>query len=750
MPHVAYSAAIPGWCIAYRALQITLPQKSTEYLDAVFVCRPQNKRRLTNLDDLSSNSSGSEYEDKHSGNENETRRTLTKVDDFLERGCRRSRRLKKRFKNEDDEDSSSESEDGFVRRSTRRRCSAQKKYMDYGTDSDVEVSADVKKNVSNKEDDEEYEVSELDDDYEEEVKVRRRFVPEDDHLDDDDDDDIEEEETDEEFENEELHEDFKKNVIDDVSEEDADDNEEETDEDPETKFSYDSDDSEVCRKKKRKKMVEEEDSEDEKVVKKRGGKDMKNIIKSLKEEENKKGSKNANKEPEAVDSQKGSDVFKSTGSHADDESKGSDVDREPNESDTNDGNKGSDVNVVVEETGEDEKNANDMTGAHKDNIDEAVEGSDVKEESRGSDVSETFSGSYGDKEALMDKEGEEPNVEKATISRTKLSVAVKQEETDLKQENSETELNKKLAESEETDSKELLSKNELILSKKEILQEPERKETPSPLLNEFENAGLEKFGEESFIDSFNKSKPSQYSSNFQNNDPTLLLKDARSPIYPHITHQLANSLPRRPDALPIPQQSHIPDIYRPKAVVGDFKQPYDYYPPQQHINAYSPMHSPYPMHSPQQAFFSDRQDHYPSHMQSMLKGAPPMYRGQQSLPGAGIWRPQETDDMGWGIPQHHAGYSPRTAKQPLPQGYPYIHNPDTNYQRSDYTKDYGMPAMASPSTKPSKKSTGALWPGEGKTASQRPSATESYAAFQSMVIGSPSDGQRKRSKKASR
>eukprot|EP00794_Sanderia_malayensis_P010905 gene10905-12064_t len=730
-----------------------------------------SKRGLNNLDDTFSDSDESDYE---SANQNESRRSLTsRVDDFLERGCRRSRRLKTRMTggNHGQEGGSSDSDDGgFVRRSSRRTASSQWKYVDYGTDSeDEDANEDVVKEEGKKKkigeeddfDDEEYEVSENDEEYEEQYKVRRRYI-----VDDDEEDDLEEEETDDEFENEELHEDFKKNVVDDESDaveeessEGEDEGEEETDDEKVVKMSEDSDDSDMCRRKKKKRRLQEDDESDEdddddddEFGKKGSGKDMRNIIKSLTEDE-KTTSKNL---PRNSVAEIGSNIGK--------------IDEKM---ELDERNERSDAcGFVKGEATSDDKACG--KSEEEDDVRQLRERKSngylfKKDLDKSTKEDELDNGKHGDEVAG----GVQDNIELKVNVVDKKQISDTDKEVDKLNRRDgngnivQRKVDEKAGEMSGSRLKEDVANEEMsLMDDGEEIAVGNRKETPSPLFGEFENAELEKMGRESFMPSLNSLK--QTSPQFQNVDRTMNKNQAPSQFYQHEQHHPGNNgssaMPRRPDLLPIsPQQGPMTDMYRPKPVmVGDYKQPYGYYSPQhqpQMPAAYSPMYNPFQVHSPQQphphGFYGGavRQNYYPQ-MQSMVKASPPAYPG--SSPSSSIWRPQE-DNIGYsqntmGFPEHLPGFSPRTNKQQnIPHSYPYIAHPDMNLARQDYPKDYGMSVIGSPASKSGKRSSVSSWPADEKVAPHMPSTTGSYAAFQSMVIGSATnEKQRKRPKKVNR
>ncbi|XP_065055748.1 remodeling and spacing factor 1-like [Rhopilema esculentum] len=252
-------------------------------------------RKLNDLDDDSIGSGSSEYENSPSENEREGK----EHEDLVSRGCRRSRRLKRKY-GEDEKSESSESEDDtFVRRSTRRRRPTAKTYMEYESDDTPEEVLMKKSKII--EDNDEYVVSQSDEDPEDILRIRKRRTI----ISDDEDDDQEtiEEDVETDFEDEELCADMEKNVVSDDSEEEAipslseeeepeeNDSGETTTDDDEDDERYEEESNGSGKRKRSAKDAQE---------KKRGGKDMRTIMKSIREEEV-CSSKKISKEEEEVE-----------------------------------------------------------------------------------------------------------------------------------------------------------------------------------------------------------------------------------------------------------------------------------------------------------------------------------------------------------------------------------------------------------------------------------------------------------------
>ncbi len=674
--------------------------------------------------------------------------------------------------------------------------------MEYITDSDTEATG-VDKGKGAK-DDEEYEMSEVDDDYEDELRIRTRSV-----LDDEDvEDDIEE--TDEEFENEALQEDFRMTVVDDYdSEEDnlSEDEPEymdETDDDSRQSkgdnSDADSEDSGVYRRKKRKRHSGvEEDSDGEKKVKKRGGKDMDNIIKCLEEE------KRASKETREV-SKRGAQESEEVSPNSEIELHRANVEPEKSE--------------MVSQRSKTESKESEASSKETETLSKELDEYNVL--SNGLNVACLDSeANKAPRREINTAEEKKPNLESDNAINE-----LKEQPTDLKSEQNITEdrerksdadfsisvlVSKKLTSDGEVEikqdfptqehSSDLLEQE--TLSPKRDSMSPEmgvfpnkekssmlrnQKVSSSPVIDDLINTELTKRGEELSVNAVNTLKQTATSSP-QKTDPSSFLKTTEGPQYPHDPFRAGNPLLPRPDMIPISQIDRMSELYRARPIPSEF----DYYATQQHPGPFPRMQNPYAIHSPQ-AYFGGRSEHFPTHVQhmarsnkpvnSMARGASPtqpmvmagqpMSRGNQpvkpmargaspslsvatrglppyqgqhgipgygSLPGQAIWRPQEAGSPGWGSSPQLSSFPARTKMST--SGYPSYRGPDINLKSSGY----GAPPVVGSTAADGVKSTTTPWKTGERNAPHRPSTSESYAAFQSMVITPSGEGEQKKSKK---
>ena len=744
------------------------------------------RRSARGLNDVGaySHSSGSEYVST-----NETEQIPAVVGHTEEAGCRRSRRLKRKFRDDNEEESSaSEEEVPVARRSTRRRTSNQQKYLEYGTDSEmeeVEEQRRIQKSGQPEKDDTEYELSEAEEDYEEAVAPRIRMV-----LQDDDEDEGEEDETeDEELEDEALQEEFRRNVVDDdseeeilnhhLSEEEEEEEEEmealpETDEDSDgAETKADSDDSQIVRKRKRKRSADQDEDEDEESHKPRGGKDMRNIIAGLKEEENANSNRTGKEK------------------HVEDESKLSNIVVE----------KKSKIASLMDEAGQgDGQTSNDLTRTDMSDS----ENIDTKQNIP---ILDTLSSKHNG--LKLDSKNDFPHVDIKAKQRdsaieqkdTLLPLFATDESAELKKlggRNAATELsnrdtslqpghrqidlpstalrygnipNPPVPEREKMPSRlentvsmkadvgntsgsiEASGQQQRLDPYKQVYNPTasklQRKDAPPPLVGGHATLAPEKLAPANLDIKIEKSERKASSTHLAShgNQGLPVAPMGRAPGYLCGTPQSERSLSQRPDFIPLPQQASMQDIFRPRPMPPDFKQQFEYYPSPQNLGQFPPMLNQYPMPATQPGFYGSAHEAYHPHMQPMHRAAPPMYPGHPRLPRSSIWRPQEERDKPWNY--HYPATLPERqgTKEPLdrpPRGYSAnIAVPGAEFSNSEF----GMPLASATTTKPAKKPGTTPWPSEGKTSSRRPSTSESYAAFQNMVIGQTGDSQRKKAKR---
>ena len=218
--------------------------------------------------------------------------------------------------------------------------------------------------------------------------------------------------------------------------------------------------------------------------------------------------------------------------------------------------------------------------------------------------------------------------------------------------------------------------------------------------------------------------------------------------YPQPAHQRPPEMhpSMQPDMRPHSQQS---DLVRPQLYPTDFKRPFD---PYSASNTPSPTYQPsgnqYPMRHPYQSIYEPRQFYSPN-MQYYPMKAPPGYPGYQHTDGKSLWRPQEPTSVQWNYPQY-SGMQPYGDTK-VRSTVPPLHRPYLDMPNPMFSRESGMLTSNAQAARPQKRSLPASEKTRRRTDvsshTRRPTATESYAAFQNMVISPANESNRKKPKR---
>ena len=665
------------------------------------------------------------------------------LENAITRGCRRSRRLKRKQGHEEQSESSSSDEENFVRRSTRRRISTQKTYMEYESDDTPE---ELITNSKRKKDDEndEYVASGSDEDAEEFLPVRsRRVIITDD--DDDDDDIIDDDEIETDLEEDEaLREEYEKDVVSDETEDEEEQpeltDEEEIDDADSTSEDDDYDDETdggPAKVKKRKRRGEEGG------VRRKGDKDMRTIIESMKEEKSRSSLKKtqlkvkptltaAESTPirEGVDTEEGKQIV-----HTDK------FFEEANQTcQQGEGKK-------AEGTVREDEEITPMISNPE--FEDSGKSGDCKK----LDETKTSFGTVPKYDAQSKNDAQVANDLKKLRDARRMDKTKPTEEhggvlTAIKKEES---INASLG---NTDAASILGRSETN----------KRRKTPSPLSGGAEDTEIVKrdqgktvapLGSENAGSYWRKDIPNLKSEISHVTDPLKNTMDLSSSRSQSMRYRYPQPVQHRPPEMH--QQMHLDmrphskqsDLVRPQLYPTDFKRPFDPYAASNTPSpTYQPSGSQYPMRPPYQNIYEPRQFYSPN-MQYYPMKAPPGYPGYQHSDGKSLWRPQEPTSMQWNYPQY-SGMQPYGDTK-VRSTVPSLHRPYLDVPNAMFSRESGAISSSAQPARPQKRSL----PGSEKprrttdvpSHARRPTATESYAAFQSMVISPANESDRKKPKR---
>ena len=667
-------------------------------------------------------SESSEYEYSDSENERQTKISdRTKESDTT--GCRRSRRLKRKYGDEEESESSESEEDHFVRRSTRRRKSSRRTYIDYESD-DTPEEVILKKKAKGIDDSDEYVASGSEVDPEDILLPRRsrKIISDEDDEDTPDCDDDDETDIDED-----LCEDMERNVVSDDSEDEdlvlspSDENDDDIDK-KNSDFSTDDDgDIEDNRNIKERKHMKEKQGN------KRGGKDIRNIMKSMREEIEKKSVK---KDEEEFEHDAAGD---------------SGIGKEDRRT------------VVEKET---------LVGESEKGIAIKEEGDGTMEEPR-IQISEEPHYFKGDVE---EKEGESKEI----VNRIEVNDNCEQQSTessnfdmeDSIRENEKTIVDN-IASRREDEKESTLSRNDITKSstlKSRIEHSNQTKEEASNIKTKESDDSIDCKGniamtlkDQDYQEMFEKRATFASKANpvakgtfpFPQN-----ISSSASHFSPEATIALSSFNPVMKYTHPQPSfhpqaasssrhLQHQSDILRPRPYPADsMRRTYDPYQQQASANYPSPQ-NPYHVPRPFYENFLEQQPLFPSNMHGFPRIAPPQYPGFSTTEQQSAWRPQRYPaQMQWEYPPYR-GMSNQggTSQQAVQMLRPYLeaHNPTDSIpgtkslnRSGSYVQDPSRRVKAMTSAPDAR----------------RQSVSENYAAFRNMVIGPTDESSQKKLKRS--
>ena len=716
------------------------------------------------MDGDSFDSESSVYENSDSDNEAQTTGS-NKGKDLAPPGCRRSRRLKRKYGDEQESESSESEEDHFVRRSSRRRKSTQKTYMEYESD-DTPEEVILKKKPRAIDDSDEYVISGSDEDPEDILIPRRsrRIISDDE--DEEETPDCEDDETDVD---EELCEDMEKNVVsDDTEEEDVNLTPSDNDDDDDdgiggknVEYTTDDDDyDEDIRSSKTKNNVKERHG------KKGGGKDIRNIMKSMREEKALQHSAKKEKDTDIGNT--------SQESESKEEGQSSDVNEEmvddrlvenPNETGIMEdaankkdvGIKGATIKVsavkveaikmeapspevankIAEESERENVGVNETSTEfeidvkHKLEADEDIinnEKSNNHSEEKSIDVlvieGKDSLKEVRDKElSKIDetKEGHERNTDSINIA-TSLNSMV-HDATSARKEGKVSYLESK--EHDNTiDRKGMLT---LQLENRDFRQIYEKR--ASALIKTHDVAStLAQFSHNTNA----LQDPLKASIALTSFSPTAKYPHVQPPFHPQ-------------GASPVIPMPHPSEILRPRPYAADAGRPYESYHRSANAN-YSPVHTSYNVRPTYESFLEQQTLFQPS-MHGFSRMAPPQYPGFPTNEQQSMWQPQRyPPPMQWGYPPY---------RNMLPQGEPkhrvaQMHRPYLDSH--SYEENPSNPILTTKSQNRSSSQTTET-SRRSKTSSsssddRKPTVSESYAAFRNMVIAPSGGNSQKKAKRS--
>ena len=683
-----------------------------------------HRRRLNNLDSDSADSESSEYEDSDSGNDREKKRS-DRTKNLEATGCRRSRRLKRKYGDEKESESSESEEENFVRRSSRRQKSSRKTYVDYESD-DTPEEVILKKKARRVDDSDEYVASGSEDPEDILLPRRSRRII----SDEDDEEDTPDFDDDETDVDEVLCEDMEKNVVSDETEDEelilspSDEDDDHAGRGYVDSSTDDEDDVEdVGNGKKRKCMKEKQTS-------KRGGKDIRNIIKSMREEVKK--SVKTEEENCKISARDDSGIDK--------EDKLPDIEKEAVLSVPEKGMEESPIKENGDNIDQESKDKKQMelnaveTGIKKEetetiaNVNSIREDNDCEENSTEFSVVDLKISAQDSERSIEDKQiGQFDGEKESSLSGMDVSNALPSTKHDAPAQQTKDQTGSVRVREYKESVGHIGSSSVGIPSRDQHLEESYEKRASfvskaspmsKPLPTFQQNAG---------------SSPVQYSPEatiaLGSFNPILKYARPQPPFHP----QEASS------AMQIQHQS---EVLRPRPYPADsIRRPYESY--QQGTNAnYPSAHNPYHVPRPMYENLLGHQALFPQRMHGFPRIAPPQYPGFSGSEQQAIWRQRYPTPMQWGYPGYHNMSNQGDISQQVTQ----MHRPYLDIQNAND----GIPAGKSqshPSSHAQETSRRLKTKSSSNSDSRMPSATESYAAFRNMVIGSTEDGSQKRLKR---
>ena len=697
------------------------------------------RRGLNNLDIGSTGSESSDYECSESENEKEAKR-LSRTKGSEAAGCRRSRRLKRKYADDGDQESSESEEDYFVRRSTRRRKSSRKTYIDYESD-DTPEEVILKKAAKNVDDSDEYVASGSEEDPEDILLPRRsRRMLIDEGADEDTPDCGDDEETDID---EDLCEDMERNVVSDETEEDeeelilspsdenCDDSDAKnvdmlTDDDvDDDNDDGDSDSSQMHKNRKKRCNIAEKQGS------KRSGKDIRNIMKSMREEKEK-------------------NIVRADGE----------------QSKVNDGGDSrSGKEDKVSETREEKI------------VDEAEKGL-AKEEFR-EEEQENVAEKSSDKKVLasnslessVNKMEEDSNQCDDSKKEEKTVKSDSSEEMDKKLLNTNMEVNEHVGEKLKKDSKDTQAKDlsELNLNRTDInkslrsmkhsehmYQHKEQARNSDVRESTRKEAAVMPVNDRNYQELYDRrtgvvprtsamAGTFSFSQNFRPSSTQLSSEEtiALSSFSPTLKFARPQTQFCSQDAPPVSHLQHQKEVLRPRPFPPEqVRRPYDSFP--QGGNAsYSSPHNHYHIPRPGLGSLIEQQSLLPPGMHGFPRIAPPQYPGYSLSEQQPAWRPQRYPlPMQWSYPPYHNMPHQGEARQQIAHMHrPYLEllNP------ADSLPGSSLRSQSALHTQDTSKRSRTVAPTFDAVKS---SPSQSYAAFRNMVIGPTEEGSSKKVKRS--
>ena len=683
----------------------------------------RKSRRLNDLEGDSFGSESSEYENS----DGENTANVPKIREAsASLGCRRSRRLKRKYGDEEQWESSESEEENFVRRSTRKRKSAKRTYMEYESDDTPEEVITPKKSTR-LDDSDEYVVSGSEEDPEEVLLPRRsrKILSEEEDADETPDCDDEETDVDEE-----ICEDFERNVVSDEEEEEEQVNLSLSEEDEAggNEEAYTTGDDDGNDSDSRKKRVKESQGN------KRGGKDIRNIIKSMREEkvpakssadkEEELNSKNAAQDSGIGKEDNVSSLLKeAVNVKVEEETVSSGVTKE-------------DSGKEVLELEEDEKTTGEVScesGAvrkedeyKRDEVDEVdVEPEGAMKEPSDAKARVSLTTRHDNLESNPEREvgrpsGEVKRTQVEKISRRNVGEPGFPVSAILKRKESQKDL-------------ELFDRRGVssVPSNKHTSKEEDEKRRASKVKLEAMARDAPRFPRSPVAKvSHDPSKATIALSTFT---PTLKYPMVQPPY-----HQGPSSVMR---------MQHQQEVLRPRPYTVEAMRPYESYP-QSNNASYPPGHNPYLMRPPYENLL-DQPPVYQQNMHGYQRIAPPpQYPGYAGNEQQAMWRSQRyPSSMQWSYPSYH-GMSPQGEPHQQAQMHrPYLHMQSYEEKApggSAVTKSHSNANSSHGVAETTRRSKTQPSPVD----SRKPSASESYAAFRNMVIGTTDGSSSKKAKRS--
>lgn len=703
--------------------------------------RNVHQRGLNNLDTDSVGSESSDYKCSESGNEKEAK-TLSRTKGSDAAGCRRSRRLKRKYADDEDQESSESEEENFVRRSTRRRKPSRKTYIDYESD-DTPEEVILKKTAKRIDDSDEYVASGSEEDPEDMLLPRRsrRIL-----IDEDGDEDTPDCVDDETDIDEDLCEDMERNVVSDETEEDeeelvlspsdenCDDSDSKnvdmlTDDDDDDDNDDDNDSVQIHRNRKKRSNVEEKQGT------KRSGKDMRNIMKSMLEEKEKNFVRKIGEQSKVNDggnssSGKEDEVPEVHEEKMADEAEKSLEKEEFREEEKDFVEKSNDKKLVA---------SNSLESSVKEVEEDAnkFDDSKVEEKTLKSDCSEEM-----DKKMLntnmkvnehVDKELKEDNKE----TQAKDLVELNLNRTDINKSLKSMKQNENSHQRKEQASNSNFRGYSDSLTRKGTAAMPMKDQNYQELYDRRTGVVPRACDITGTISSFSQNM--RPSSSQLSSEETIALSSF-SP-----TLKFAPSQPQfsSQDASPVSHLQHQKEILRPRPFPPEQgRRSYDSFPQGSNGN-YSSPHSHYHIPRPVLGNLMEQQSLLPPGMHGFPRIAPPQYPGYPLSEQQPVWRPQRYPlPMQWGYPPYHNMPHQGEASQQIAHMHrPYLEllNPADSLPGSSLRNQSSLHVQDTSKRSRTVAST---------FDAIKPSPSQSYAAFHNMVIGPTEEGSSKKVKRS--